>query len=141
MKPKRSITVWLTTLSGMFAAIALYCSCADKSERNSYVQDRVDSVTGRTAPSDATIVNISGPTLSTYSATAHWEFETTEERTVYLLWVRQQLEHDGFKLKSSDESNLNLTTNCRSERESVTIHAAPSDSRLRVQVTYLIDSD
>lgn len=101
----------------------------------------MDSVRGRTAPSDATIANISGPTLSTYSVTAHWEFETTEEKTVYLLWVRQQLEHDGFKLKSSDDSNLNLTTNSRTARESVTIHATPSDSKLRVQVTYLIDSD
>jgi hypothetical protein len=37
-------TRWLALLPGVLAVIALCCSCADKVDHNSYVQERVNSV-------------------------------------------------------------------------------------------------
>ena len=69
-------------------------------------------------------------------ATAHWEFEK-----VYLSWISQQLEHDDFKLKSSDESSLVLTKSYRGESESVNVQVTPANGKLHVKIAYAIDSD
>jgi hypothetical protein len=128
-------------LAAVLAAIALCCSCADRTDHNSYFQDRVNALRGRTVPSDAIVANDSGLTLSAYSATAHWEFETNEERKVYLSWLSLQLEHDEFKLKSSDEFSLVLTKSSRGESESVKVEVTPSNGKLHVKIAYAIDSD
>lgn len=128
-------------LPGVLTIIALCCSCAEKADHNSSVKERVNSVRERTVPSDAIVANTSGSTLSAYAATAHWEFETSQERRVYLLWVRQQLEHDDFTFKSSDESSLVLTKSSRGEAESAKVQATSSSGKLHVQITYTVDSD
>ena len=128
-------------LAATLAAIALCCSCADRTDRNSYFQDRVNAVRGRTVPSDAIVVNNSGLTVSAYSATAHWEFETNEERKVYLSWISEQLDRDDFKLKSSDESSLVFTKSSRGESESVNVQVTPANGKLHVKIAYAIDSD
>ncbi len=127
-----------------FAAVlaaTLCCSCADRTERNSYFKDRVNTVRSFTVPSDATAANDSGLTAGTYAATARWDFDTSEETGVYLSWVGRQLEHDDFKLKSSDKAGLVLTKNSGGESESVKVHVTPSNGKLNVQITYAIDSD
>jgi hypothetical protein len=74
---------------------------------------------GLTVPSDATVANNSGLTVTAFTATASWEFETMEERKTYLAWISQQLEHDDFKLKSFDESSVVLMKSSRGESESI----------------------
>jgi hypothetical protein len=101
----------------------------------------VNAVRGRIVPSDAIVVNNSELTLSAYSATAHWEFETNEEKKVYLSWISQQLKHDDFKLKSSDESSLVLAKSSRGESESVKVQLTPSSGKLLVKIAYAVDSD
>lgn len=131
----------LVPVTAVLAALTLCCSCADRSDGNSYVQDRVNTVKGRTVPSDATVASNSGPTFSRYLATGHWEFETSEETGIYVSWVSQQLKQDDFKLKVSDESSLVLTKSSGEEWESVKIQTALANGKLHVHITYTIDSD
>lgn len=132
---------WLTWFAGVLGLVVSCCSCADKGSGEARVLERVAYVKHLALPSDAAQVKESRPALNGYSATAHWDFETSEERNVYLSWVDQQLEHDDFKLKSSDESSLVVTRSSRGEVESVNIRAIPSNGKLRVQIAYAIDSD
>jgi hypothetical protein len=131
----------LALLAVALAATALCCSCANRTGGNSYVQDRVNTVRGLTVPSDAAAIKNSGPTLSVYLARAHWDFETNEERKMYLSWVAQQLERDDFKLQTSDESSRSLAKSSRGEEENVDIKVTPTDRSFHVQVAYTIDSD
>jgi hypothetical protein len=131
----------LALLAGVLGAVALCCSCANSTNGNSYVRDRVSAVRGSTVPSDAAHVNNSGPTVSRFLATARWEFETSEERRAYLSWVSQQLERDDFKLKLSDESGVVFTKGSGNESESVRIRTSASNEMLHVQINYTIDSD
>jgi len=101
----------------------------------------VNSVRELTIPSDSINTSNSRPILAAYSAKARWEFETSEDRNVYLSWVSQQLERDGFELKSFDASSLDLTKSFRGEAHYVKIQTTPSDGKLHVQVTYITDSD
>lgn len=133
--------LWLALSAGALAVLTLSCACADKADPDYYVKDRVNSVRELTVPSDSTVTNNPGPILGAYSATARWEFETTEARKVYLSWVSQQLERDDFKLESFDASSLDFTEIFRGEAQYVKIQAKPSNGKLHVQVAYAIDSD
>jgi len=133
--------MWPALFAGALAAVVLLCACADNTDLTSRVRDDVNSVKQLTVPSDCTVTNSSGPTLGAYSANAQWEFETSEERRVYLSWVSQRLERDDFKLKSFDASSLDLTKSFRGEAHFVKIEATPNDRKLHVQITYIIDSD
>ncbi len=134
-------TMWRPLFAGALTVVALSCACADKADPNSYVMDRMNSVRELTVPSDGTVPNNPGPTLGAYSATARWEFETSEERKVSLSWVSQQLERDDFKLESFDASSLDFIKSFRGEAQYVKIQATPSNGKLHVQVAYAIDSD
>ncbi len=134
-------TRWLALLVAVLTATASCCSCADKSDLRSLIQDRVNAVRGLSVPSDATALNKSGPTLRNYLATANGEFETGSTKDVYLSWLSQQLERDNFTLKSSDESNIVFTKRSQDESESVIVHTAPSNEKLHVEIAYTIDSD
>lgn len=132
---------WLTWFAGVLGLVVSCCSCADKVGVEARVLERVTYVKQLTLPLDATKVKEPRPALNGFSATAHWDFESSEERKIYLSWVDQQLEHDDFKLKSSDESGLVLTRSSHGEVQSVNIRAIPSNGKLRVQIAYAIDSD
>jgi len=127
--------------SAVLAAIALCSSCADRTGRNSYVEDRVNAIRGLTIPVGASVGNNSAPTLGHYCARARWEFETSEEKHVYLSWVTGQLDHADFKLKSSDESSLVFTRSLQGDSESVRAQVATSNGMSDVEIDYTIDSD
>lgn len=129
-----------TLCAALFAAIAL-CSCDDNTNRNSHIQDRVNAVRENTIPSDAILAENSRSTFSAYLATADWEFETSEDGRVYLSWISQQLEHDRFKLRSSNELGLVLTKNSGAEAEALKVQITRSNGMSHVQITYTIDSD
>jgi hypothetical protein len=97
----------------------------------------MNSVKERTIPSDAMIEKSSDPKRTQYSAIADWEFETREEKSVYLGWVSQQLQHD-FRLKTSSESSLVFTKGFHGDSESVSIQTASSNGNLHVRVTNAI---
>ena len=134
-------TPWLVVATTLLAVIALCCSCFDKGNHGAHFRDRVNSVKELNLPSDAVVTNNSGVFLSRFSAEAHWEFETHEQRRAYLSRVREQLERADFKLQSSGESSLLLTKTSQNEAESLKIQAAPSSYGLRVQIAFAIDSD
>lgn len=134
-------TPLLAVFAGVLAVITVCHSCSDKTDHYSHLRERVNLVRAHTIPTGAIVANKSGPTLSTYSATAHWEFRTSEERRDYLSWVRQQLGHDGFKSNLSDEGSLVLIKISQAETESLRVQAMPADGMLHVQITYSIDSD
>jgi hypothetical protein len=59
----------------------------------------------------------------------------------YLSWLSQQLEHDDFKLKSSDESSLVFTKSSQDQSESLSIQVSSSNGKLHVEIADTIDSD
>jgi len=124
-------------LGGTLIFVALCCAC----QHHSNIHDRVGAVRGRTVPSDANGVITSGPTVNMYSATTHWEFDTTEDKGAYLGWTSQQLQLDDFISKLSAESSLIFIKNHEGEAESVEVQAVSSNGKLRVRITYVIDSD
>jgi hypothetical protein len=100
----------------------------------------MSSVRERTIPSGAAINNSSDPKLTQYLVTADWEFETGEEKSVYLAWVSQQLQRD-FRLKTSGEPSMVFLKDFRGDVESVSIQTTPSDGKLHVRVTNAIYPD
>ncbi len=124
---------------GVLGLIASSCSCQGDGEE--HVIERVAFVKQLTLPSDATKVKESRPDLTRYGAKAHWDFETSKGKSVFLAWVDRQLEHNGFKLNSADESSHVFTGSSRQEGESVHILAIPFNGKLHVQIVYAIDSD
>jgi hypothetical protein len=124
-------------LWGTLIFIALYCSC----QNYSHVHERVDAVRVRTVPSDANGLITSGPSVNMYSATAHWEFDTSEEKRAYFSWTSQQLQLDDFISKLSAESSLIFIKNREGEAESVEVRPQSSNGNLHVKITYVIDSD
>lgn len=115
-------------------------SCGNNARSDSFVRDEMNSVRERTIPSDAVIDSSSDPKPTEYSVIADWEFETSEEKAVYLGWVSRQLQHD-FKLKTSSESSLVFTKGFAGDSESVSIQTASSNGKLHVRVTNAIYPD
>lgn len=124
----------------IFSGIALCNSCGNDAPSDSFVRDEMNSVRERTIPSDAVIGSSSDPKPTQYSVIADWEFETSEEKAVYLGWVSKQLQRD-FRLKTSSESSLVFTKGFGGDSESVSIQTASSNGRLHVRVTNAIYPD
>jgi len=82
----------------------------------------------------------SEPKPTQYSVIADWEFETSEEKAVYLGWVSQQLQRD-FRLKTSSASSLVFTKGFGGDSESVSIQTTSSNGKLHVRVTNAIYPD
>lgn len=130
----------LTILIVAFSGIAMCNSCGNDARSDSFVRDEMNSVRERTIPSDAVIGSSSDPKPTQYSVIADREFETSEEKAVYLGWVSRQLQHD-FKLKTSSESSLVFTKGFGGDSESVSIQTASSNGKLHVRVTNAIYPD
>ena len=124
----------------VFSGIAVCNSCRNEAHSNSFVRDEMNSVRERAIPSDAVIDSSSDPKLTQYSVIADWEFETSEDKSVYLAWVSRQLQRD-FRLKASSESNMVFLKNYRGDVESVSIQTTPSNGKLHVRVTNSIYPD
>lgn len=125
----------------LLVIMALCFSCAGKGDHRIYLQGKVDDVKSLTLPSDASLTNSSGLSLSGFSAAASWEFATHEERNAYLSWVREKLERANFKLLSSNDSSLLLIKTSRDEAESIKIEVTPANPGLHVQIAFALDSD
>jgi len=124
----------------IFSGIALCNSCGNDARSDSFVRDEMNSVRERTIPSDAVIGSSSEPKPTQYSVVADWEFETSEEKAVYLGWISQQLQRD-FTLKTSGESRLVFTKGFGGDSESVSIQTSSSNGKLHVRVINAIYPD
>jgi hypothetical protein len=123
------------------ALLAVVCnSCGREVPTDSFVRDEMNSVRERTVPSDAVVDSSSDPKLNEYSIIANWEFETSEEKSVYMAWVSQQFQRD-FTLKTSSETSAVFLKDFRGDVESVTIQTSSSNGRLHVRVTNSIYPD